>query len=49
LSAILQRHIALGCPLKAVDVTGAFWMDVDTAADYNLAQSLISGDAQPVL
>ncbi|HEX5940376.1 MAG TPA: NTP transferase domain-containing protein [Dehalococcoidia bacterium] len=49
LSAILQRHIALGCPLRAVDVSGAFWMDVDTVADYNLAQSLIAGDAQPVV
>lgn len=49
LSAILQRHIALGCPLRAVDVSGAFWMDVDTAADYNLAQALISADAQPVI
>lgn len=49
LSAILQRHIALGCPLRAVDVSGAFWMDVDTLADYNLARALIAGDAQPVV
>lgn len=42
LSAILQRHIALGCPLRAVDITGAFWMDVDTVADYALAQSLMA-------
>jgi choline kinase len=49
LSAVLQRHIALGCPLRAVDVSGAFWMDVDTVADYNLACTLMAADAQPVV
>ncbi|MEX2236527.1 MAG: NTP transferase domain-containing protein [Dehalococcoidia bacterium] len=49
LSAILQRHVALGSALRAVDISGAFWMDVDTLADYNLAQTMGAAGAQPVL
>jgi choline kinase len=49
LSAILQRYVAMGGALRAIDVSGSFWLDVDTAEDYALAQELAATHAQSVV
>jgi choline kinase len=44
LSEVFQRLAARGL-LVAVDVSGAFWFDVDTGADLALAEDLVRGQS----
>jgi NDP-sugar pyrophosphorylase family protein len=45
ITSVLQRMIARGDPLHACDVSGSFWLDVDTPEDLRYASGLSRSDA----
>ncbi len=44
LSQAVTRMIAHGHPLRACDISGCFWQDIDTWEDLNLARKALAGE-----